>query len=335
MAEYQAPITVVRAQPDLTLYNASLHEFVVRHKSNMWALRSIYNDAAPIHRYLPPELLLEVFANLRHDGTRYGPPALRVCHYWHVLLRRTPQLWQTLLNREFQVRQSSPWKAQQFAVALPRSAPLELSIRLRSIDHAVVDVLAPYSRRITSISFLTMGYSNELKPLDRLLQLDMPMLRCLDLRRWPYSSSAGYSGTSSSHVFLFPHLQSLRLGSIILGPPETPHTSLRNLELIHCWESFIVTSSSHVSMSLRTLLTILRSCPNLETLRVEGKLLRDTQQGLESAVNVSRMRHLFLRLNSTELTRALLSYLVLPSTTALYLEHDQVRAGETLPISTR
>ncbi|KAM5532594.1 hypothetical protein V8D89_013720 [Ganoderma adspersum] len=46
------------------------------------------------------------------------------------------------------------------------------------------------------------------------------------------------------------------------------------------------------------------------------------------------MRHLFLRLNPTELTLALLSCLVLPSTTALDLEHDQVRAEETLPIST-
>ena len=323
IAEYKASVAVVRAQPDLALYNASLHEFVVRHKSNMWALRSIYNDAAPIHRYLPPELLLEVFANLRHDGTHYGPSALRVCHYWHVLLQRTPQLWQTLLKQQFRAGEDPQWKAKRFAAAVSRSAPLDLSLRLRSINHAVVDILAPHSRRITSMTLQPLRRSHEFEPFYRFLQLDMPMLRCFDIYSWLHYGKT--TGISADHFFTFSRLQTLHLVGMHLGPPETPHTLLRHLKLTSCLE-FIPSNSSSPArsttpMSMHTLLAITRNCPNLQTLLVKGRFSRDMpwrDTGLP--VNTSKLSHLTLQFHPPAAIPAFLSCLILPLTTVLDLE---------------
>ena len=311
------------------MYNASFPEFVVRHKSHVWALRSVYNDAAPIHRRLPPKILLEVFANFRHDGTRHGPPALRVCHYWHTLLQRTPQLWQSLLRQEFLVKQDSQWKARRFAAALSRSAPLDLSLHIRGIDHAVLDVLAPYSCRFASMIFRTQGFSYEVhEPLDRLLRLDMPILRCLDICRWPFSTRI----TKSSTVFfLFPRLQTLRIADIYTVPPEVQLIPLRHLELANCWESV---GPSKVPMSVHTLLAVIRNCPNLETLRVEGSLPLNTRSDSEAPVNISRLRRLTLQETPLESTLTLLSYLVLPLTTALNVKPFLAHEMDPLLLST-
>ncbi|KAI1796881.1 hypothetical protein LXA43DRAFT_492062 [Ganoderma leucocontextum] len=331
IAHYHALIRAVRAQPDLVLYNGSLHGFVIRHKSHIRALRSIYNGAVPIHRRLPPEILLEVFANFHHDGTRREHAAFRVCHYWRTLLQRTPQLWQALLSQEFSVTWDPQWKFNRFAAAFSRSAPLDLSLCLRGIDDATVDVLAAHSRRLTSMTFRNTGYRDKWDTLERFLQLDMPMLRCLDIRR---SFSGKVTGTRAARFFAFPHLETLRVASACLGPLETPYTSLKHLELRDCRgcvapnAPFLV----KVPIDLHTLLANIRNCPNLETLCVAGPLRPNTWPDPESPVDVPRLRHLTLQL-PPDSTLALLSCLILPLTTVLDLEPLLVN-DVPLPLST-
>ncbi|KAI1792692.1 hypothetical protein LXA43DRAFT_1093338 [Ganoderma leucocontextum] len=328
IADYRSCIKALRAQPDSSMYNASFHESIVQLKSNMCALRSTYNDAAPIHRSLPPEILLEIFANFHHDGTRRGHAASRVCHYWHPLLQHTAPFWRSLLGQEFLGEWEPPWKADRFRVAFFKSAPLDLSLCLRGIHPATVDILSSHSRRISSVAIQVIEYSGQGEPLHRFLQLDMPILRELEVRHGCFASYRAFSHIARFKLSAFPHLRTLRLSSIYFEPAEASHTELRHLELKDCLGP--VGSASHTDLDLQTILDTIRNCPNLETLRIAG-WSPNTLSDLDAPVDVPRLRHIILRISSGS-TRAFLSRLVLPLTTLLDLEPCFPYAHDLLPL---
>ena len=313
--------------------NASLYESVVRLKSNIFALRSVYNDAAPLHRRLPREILLEIFANFHHDGTRRGHPAFRVCHSWHALLQHSPQLWKTLLDQELLVKWEPQWKINRFKAAFLKSIPLNLHLCLRGIDRTTVDIIAPHMHRISSITIhvVARDIRRQWEALDLFLShLDGP-LRELEIRT---AFEAFYIATSKAHIIrfsAFQHLHTLRLSHIYCEPPQTLHTALRHLEMNCCWgvEHSLFDDPS-VNIDLPTILAIIKKCPNLETLRITG-WPPNTLSNLDSPVDVPRLRHIFLQI-SPESTAAFLLHLILPSTVLLDLEPRYTFRDDLLPL---
>ena len=204
-----------------------------------------------------------------------------------------------------------PWKIARFRTAFVKSAPLDLSLRLRGIVPATVDIFVPHVRRISSITIRVVGYPEEWEALDRFLQLDVTKLRELEVRL----GLMGWYRTTSIHTVPFPvlpHLHALRLSYMPVQIMTVSAPSLRHLELKDC-----LGSSNPRCLDLRTILAIIRNSPNLETIFIMS-LSKNTLSDLESSVDLPRLRHVIPRLSS-ESTRALLSYLVLPWTTFLDL----------------
>ena len=103
--------------------NRRLAKAVPNNKSHMRALRSVYNDAAPINRHLLPEILMEIFSHV-HPAVvpRSHIPVLRVCLYWRWLLFRTSVFWDNLLSLPTWNGWNSKYQMGPFQAALARSA---------------------------------------------------------------------------------------------------------------------------------------------------------------------------------------------------------------------
>ncbi|PIL27009.1 hypothetical protein GSI_10148 [Ganoderma sinense ZZ0214-1] len=82
-------------------YGGLARNAISKNKSHMRALHTAYNDAAPIHRRLPPEVLVEVFSRVQPVVTvvrRLRIPLLGICRYWRRLLFITPRFWANILS---------------------------------------------------------------------------------------------------------------------------------------------------------------------------------------------------------------------------------------------
>ena len=300
---------------------------MAEYESRILALRSARNDAAPIHRFLPPELLLEIFGNLLPTSTRrrHGLPVLRVCRRWRMLVLNTPQSWVNLIGQPLEATRIRRVELAQLKFAVARSAALKLTLSWRGCGATAVDLFLPYAQRISSFTAI---FSNQDDcHMTRFMESEFPFLEHLSLT---------YSRTHSTspiaiRISRFPCLQALQLMRSPLLIPTT-RCSLRELDLLQV--SFRDRSDPGMACrDIGPILDVLSSAKHLEILRLRDSLPDDIRGTSLSAsrrsIQLPLLRTLFVRDDSRSV-RAFLAFLEFPSTTLLSIEIQTQRIDGTI-----
>ncbi|KAM5543947.1 hypothetical protein V8D89_002564 [Ganoderma adspersum] len=302
---------------------------IAEYESRICALRSARNDAAPIHRFLPPELLLEIFANLLPTQTRrrHGLPVLRVCRRWRTLVLDTPQFWVNLIGQPLDATPGSRFRLElaRLKFAIARSAALKLTLSWRGCNATAVDLFLPYTHRISS--FIATFSNQDNVYLSRFIESEYPFLEHLSLT---YNYPA--FGPIAVCVSRFPRLRALQL---IRSPILIPTTQcvLQELDLLQV--SFRDTSDPHTARhDVGPILDLLNSTKCLETLCITDSLpegIRGTSlSASRRTVRLPLLRTLAVR-DDPRLIRVFFAYLEFPSTTTLSVEIQTQRAdGSTI-----
>ncbi|KAM5543952.1 hypothetical protein V8D89_002569 [Ganoderma adspersum] len=318
ITEYQHHIRDLRE----LLYGAVAREAIFTTKSHIRALRSAYNDAAPINRHLLPELLIEVFSHV-HPAVMPRPlariPVLRVCRYWRKLLFRTPQFWANILSLPSWRSWNPKYHMGRFSAALARSVPQNLTLSLPYCDRTIASVLMPHTNRLSSLKVgPTLQCVNDIAQI--LDQLEyMPHLTHLAILRYSWYDS---HLTFILNFSRYPNMQALELERTYIFTPVAPYASLSHLKLTQCAIRHPSTTASRVP-ALCTMLSALELFPNLNTLSMAHSLSDDDRHGLVPTLPELTKTVRLPRLRLLEITDIpayiphFLSQLVLPPTTSL------------------
>ncbi|KAI1792307.1 hypothetical protein LXA43DRAFT_1133881 [Ganoderma leucocontextum] len=303
------------------LYGSAARDAISKTKSHVRALRSAYNDAAPINRCLPPEVLMEVFSNVHPAvNPRRIVPVLRVCSYWRRLLFRTPQFWANLLSLPTWMSWEPRCRMGRFSAALARSVPRSVAVSVPYCDGAIVDILTPHASRLSSLKVGPTEYTVEY--VARLLEQHIPRLTHLAILH----SSWCYTSTLTLSFPLYPNIQALELQRTGLYTPVVPSISLCHLKLAQCAIRPYPSPDGRRVSALCAVHDALELFPNLETLAMTCSLSDDDRNGLihpvpvlKKTVHLPRLRRLEIK-DIPAYIPCFLSHLVFPSTTALVLE---------------
>ena len=294
------------------VYGPAAHNAISETKSHIRALRSEYNAWAPINRQLPPEVLMEVFANVHPAMTRQRRvPILWVCRYWRKLVLKTSHFWASILSLQILYSKNLEWFRSRFTTALALSAPrsLILSLPFWSLDAA--DALLPHAGRITS---LTLHLRSDIESThQQLFEQRLPGIRHLAFLNDYWNDSEPFT--------LHPNVRSLRLNIALFSASAAPCASLVHLKLIHC--VIRTRDNNRVVRPMRALHDALGLFPNLETLSLAHSLSEGRASGeppeLTKNVHLPRLRLLEMEDIPIYIPR-FLSHLTFPSTTILILQ---------------
>ncbi|KAM5537561.1 hypothetical protein V8D89_008774 [Ganoderma adspersum] len=329
IAEYRNHNRLLRERSGAATRNA-----ISKNKSHIRAIRTAYNDAAPINQHLPPEVLMEVFS-LVHPAVvpRSHVPVLRVCRYWRRLLFRTPQFWTNLLSLPTWEAWNPKHHMGRFRAVLERSAPQSLVLSVPYCSQVLVDMLPPHGGRISSSNVGPTLFNVEEIGHPRVKQ----RLYCVTHR--PFLHSEWRRTSALTFDFSpFPNVRSLELQHTYFHTPTALCLSLCHLKLDHCAARPSFTAGDVPAMC--AVHNTLESFPNLETLSltcclseegpvIPGEIL--SVPGLTKTVHLTRLRHLELKDLSAHISH-FASHLVFPSTTSIVLEPSYV--GDLAGIST-
>ena len=322
---------------------------VFKNKSHMRALRSVYNDAAPINRHLLPEMLMQIFSHV-HPAVvpRSHIPMLRVCRYWRRLLFRTSEFWDNLLSLPTWDGWNSKYHVGPFRAALVRSASANLVLSVPYYSEAVASILIPHASRLSSFKAGPTLSNPEEMALSRLKEEILYRTR----RRYGlymYGVVRKEEWRTSAVAFsfpLFPNLQSLELQQTYIRTPIAPYLALSHLKLDQC---AIRPLSSHGPVAaLIAVHAALESFPNLEVLSLirclsppyypDGLEEVSPVPDLKETMNLPRLCHLEL-VDTPAYIPPFLSHLVFPTTTSLVLEptyaHDGSQGPAVVPLFPR
>ncbi|PIL27003.1 hypothetical protein GSI_10142 [Ganoderma sinense ZZ0214-1] len=317
-------------------YGAVARNAISKNKSHIRAIRTAYNDAAPIHRYFPPEVLIEVFSHV-HPATlmpRPRVPVLGVCRYWRRLLLHTPRFWANLLS----LPSWKSWNTKyhdhvgRFGAAMALSAPQRLTISIPYCFAFIADILASHAARLSSLRVGRTLY--DVASVAQVLEQDMPLLTHLAIL---YQPCFGKVPTFTLNLSSYPKLRILEFEGAHFYTPGAPCTSLRHLKLKHC--TIQPPPSDSTLRSLCAVHNALRLFPNLETLSLVHSLSEDDPYGylrplpeLTETIHLPCLRHLELEDIPPSIS-LFLSHLMFPSTTALVLEPTDILPWSRRPLS--
>ncbi|KAM5530238.1 hypothetical protein V8D89_016090 [Ganoderma adspersum] len=308
IAEHRAHIRRLREAS-----GPAVRDSISETKSHIRALRSQYNASAPINYYLPPEVLMEVFAGV-HPAMTSRPhiPVLRVCRYWRTLLFKTPQFWANLLSLPTLYSRNPIWRRSRFKAALELSAPRDLTLSL-SFWALDIDIPLPHASRIASLS---LRLQSDLESTQQLLEQRLTGLTNLVI----FEAWTSWLQPLTLYFHQYPNIRSLRLDVALFYSSVVPCTSILHLKLTRCMIRPLDAGSS--IRPLRALHDALRLFPNLETLSLtyslwEGSFNREPPE-LTKTVYLPRLCRVEIE-DVPSYIPQLLSHLAFPSTTALIL----------------
>ncbi|KAK0464577.1 uncharacterized protein EV420DRAFT_1050826 [Desarmillaria tabescens] len=267
--------------------------------------------------YLPPELLIEVFAFCAAaDGL--SPLALgRVCRFWKEVVDFSPRIWQviTLDDRVGSIvlaqRQASVW--------LLRSAPLPFDVNLHasSPDH-LFPLLSPCLRELDRWHRFTLSGHRQESVI--LTDLDIKSMERLYIvirsDDGDFEDEELPRATFLEHSPMWP-------GEAVMNVWMTGLPPSRSLPPLHFTTITIVDTSFQIHLTASAILDFLGACPELRTLDFEAYIYSDERDSLPSPM-VSLPYLSFLSLKSTSLTRAILSSINAPNLSELYLSYLNV-----------
>ncbi|RPD58415.1 hypothetical protein L227DRAFT_577122 [Lentinus tigrinus ALCF2SS1-6] len=250
---------------------------IAYHREYARTLCSMYNATATIHRYLPPELLMEIFGWIRPEN--FGElRLLGVSRVWRDLLLRTAEFWVDMLRSTFpptkRLTSSHPnfdpesgWH-RCYTMSLERSAPRDIFLTYTGFTELAFTALSPHTQRIASLSVEL--YPQNAQHLFRLLRFELPRLETLNVL---HAHVAGQ------------HAEELGGGTLPQLPQSSDHVDLPFLHVLHI-PSVLCTSISAGNLrsltigcsscnmcaearrpSLDDILSFLRRCPALTSLR--------------------------------------------------------------------
>ncbi|KAI0735576.1 hypothetical protein C8Q76DRAFT_712861 [Earliella scabrosa] len=304
-------------------------------------LRTLSNTRAPIHRYLPPELIMEIFGRIDPEHRR-ELNLLHVCRIWRELLLKTAEFWVDMVRHpvdHLKLGSSSPETGHLpcFKLALVQSSPRNISLDITNFTTHSAHLLAPHSRRITSLTV-------QLRPADAQHLFDMmrdgmprlhtlsivhrrdPRLRTNDVATLSHNLWKELQSLQYSHDAL-PVLRDLHIPAMLVVPCLAV-PSLRTLTVgCHKCGGCRIESGPH---TLDTILPFLERCPQLETLQFLSAT-EPTPGRAHSRLDPAALPHL-RQLGFTAgvlWVSELLSKLVFPSTTVMKLRTNYDRNTNT------
>ena len=286
----------------------------------LYALRAAYNRAAPIHHFLPTEILIHVFAQIRPASIQ-ALDVMLVCKTWRRLILVTPDFWAALTAAIPTITGSlgpnsrlGVSRVRRLEMILVRSTPRAIALPSMSFTpetaHKLSAMLEPHLARITSLTVTVhvMCLKNMRALLDRGMKrlTTLTLMRCAP--REPFARQWSFSRTD-----ILPSLQTLHISPCFVAA-ALPVPSLKRLiiESKCCYP----TSSQGCtrSTSIGAVLQLLRQYPSLKRLDISQNI-----QGPESSPptipvpsSLPRLQELTIMHNDVANISTFLSHLVLP-----------------------
>ncbi|KAI0713646.1 hypothetical protein C8Q76DRAFT_467108 [Earliella scabrosa] len=277
---------------------------IQEYESRIHALRCMHNAAAPIHRTLPTEVLMEVFGSVQATSRYRLFATLRVCRLWRHLVLRTPQFWANVVHEKTALTITA---IPRLSLFLDLSGTLPVALTLNRLASGAVEMLEPHIHRITDMKIQAL--LEDMGNLDALLRLKrrMPLLERLSVRcTLPHQFGANLPPISLDRL-RFPSLRALRypLWRLDMGSFDD---RLRTLEISRFHARYVC--------DIPSLLRILERCVSLETLRIFSVSLRlpASDAPPRDPLPLPTLRHLHLRDGACRQGTGLLSELVVPPT---------------------
>ena len=299
------------------------------------ALCAAYNDASPIHRRLPPELLMGIFSHVRPKSCQ-GLQLLHVCRRWRYVALKTPQFWANMLRISSVVRRAYAGDIlglERFQTFLARSSPCLIPLNLRGFPDHMSDILAQHSHRISTL--IVNAGPKEITDVYLLMSSGMPNLKEVTINHSPGCSPfepeerAAMISVQCAEDSL-PRLQSLRISTAFLSP-DIMAPSLQSLVIGGC--SCHECGGDMRAHTLDTLLRSLARCPsllNLQCLSGSEPLVHPLELSTLSPVSLPLLNKVEFQKYRPEPLSDILRHLILPPTTALKFECIR-REGLCLP----
>lgn len=247
---------------------------IEEYKARIRQLSSVYNAAAPINHYLPPEVLMRIFGYL-HPGSYRQLRYLRVCRQWRDIMLRTPQFWADILSAvKLNMMNVKIWQSryERFEFFLAHSSPRPFDLTLHGCPAPVLEAVTPHALRLRTMTLSIEAV--EVEHLDRLLSVGMPLLEELSIVQLqrPERKEAECNELFATPIHLdpskYPRLHTLQMPRSLFTTANAVPT-LRDVELARC----ICTDCLYTrTQTFTPLLDALDQCHSLETLRIEDSL---------------------------------------------------------------
>ncbi|KAI0737986.1 hypothetical protein C8Q80DRAFT_1276012 [Daedaleopsis nitida] len=153
-------------------------------------LKIAYNAAAPLHRTLPAEVLMEIFGRLEpHTRAGKGTAYLHVCRLWRTLVLRTAEFWVHALRRKHNLDNAGDRCLFDMAVAAVAGTRRPVSVTLHGLPPPALQSLSAHAPRLTALA-VTVG-TNDMSGLRTLLEGSVPLLESLSVfHRLQYRSAS-------------------------------------------------------------------------------------------------------------------------------------------------
>ncbi|KAI0738988.1 hypothetical protein C8Q80DRAFT_222735 [Daedaleopsis nitida] len=246
---------------------------ITQYERYVRVMRSAYNRHSPIHR-LPPELLMQIFANVRPTSLR-DLEFTRVCKTWRQLSINTPELWADILRLPALIpavgdskRQTSAMQT-RFELILERSAPRSFVLPPFVFDEHMLWSLTPHTTRITSLELTIETGLRLAHMLCSMLADGMPLLEVLIVRHitlpFPCATVTPYPFTSDH---MLPRLRVLQLPAGLVT--ATVYMSMPSLQSLTIGSCFNCTSACWKTLHFEDIFARLRtSGPTLTHLTLQ------------------------------------------------------------------
>lgn len=310
------------------------------HQSYTRKLRATYNSVSHIHRRLPPEIFMEIFARI-YPQERRDIAVLHVCRKWRSLALRTADFWTNMLalppgSCDAAGPQASQLNARFFAGFLELSDPRPISLALQVLSYHMVDILAPHCHRVSSLNVKVTSELSE--RFFHMLSIGLPQLQNLTIN---HASDPTNRDSELRQVLqriqfhrdALVHLRTLHSPTIFLLPTLPVH-ALRTLKIAGCKcdECRYPTRMS----TLDVLLSFLRQCPQLTVLHFLDKSRVSGPRSVVplNPVALPLLNNLAVEINSATWVSDILEHVKLNLGTVIRVEVEP-RAGMYMPISLR
>ncbi|KAI0806767.1 hypothetical protein C8Q74DRAFT_12589 [Fomes fomentarius] len=262
---------------------------IEEYTKRIYALKSVYNAAAPVHRQLPPEVLMVIFGEVKTWHLAARLTLLGVCRLWRHVVLRTPAFWARYISNRPVHGGWGSWKSdniehiQRLQVFLDLSCAHPIRLFISELPPSSMQMLVPLKNRITA--FGAEPLAEQMPQLHELLRDGMPLLGSFELK-WLRRDTLSHSPPISLDRMRFPRLHTL-VAPLKMLDANSFDDRIRRI-CIHWYHQFPVSSTWEIA----DLLGILECCPRLEMLEVSVSLVTSTTVPPSRVVPLHSLRHL-------------------------------------------
>ena len=311
------------------------------YKSFVRAQRTAHNNTIPIHRFLPPEILMEVFAHIVPTSCR-AITLLQVCRKWRYVAIKTPEFWSDLLRIPAVTRaavRGDPNGIDRFRTFLQRSAPIRIAFNASCLPPHVSQVIGAHLNQIGGLKVRVSG--DEAAALCDWLREGLPVLQELEIFHKatcplePADRNVFRSLTCSDAAL--PRLRTLRVSPAFFVPGLAVQ-SLHTLHIGGC--SCDDCRGDAKAYTLEDLFSFLKRSPSLSSIKFSlgsEPLSWPAGSSPGGPITLSALKNLTFEHYQVDSLRDMLSNLIIPSTAIVRVtsENFTQEGGPYFPSSLR